>query len=143
MTPAERLAAALLSEDPLTELAAVRPAVAHDASLLAVLVAAERRLGGIGLDPDGPEAAALRAVSGHPGLSAAELGGLVDGFAAVSGTLLDLGLVSSSRFERHDCWSRTTRGAALLRAWDSGPRVGSAGGRRPAAPTNVPSQDDC
>jgi hypothetical protein len=118
VTPAEQLAAALLADDPLAELAGVRPVVAHDASLLAVLVAAERRLGGVGLDPHGAEAAALRAVSGHPGLSAAELEDLVSGFRGVSTVLLELGLVSSTRFERSDCWSRTTRGAAVLRAWD-------------------------
>ena len=58
----------------------------------------------------------LRTVSGHPGLTGAELGErLGAAFATAAPRLLERGLVTSTRFERTDCWTRTARGAAVLR----------------------------
>ena len=56
-------------------------------------------------------------MSGRPGLSAAELQeltGLGERFGPASRALLEDGLVTSSRFERGDCWARTARGASAL-----------------------------
>ena len=118
---AERVVDALLGPSPLPSLRALLPRLA-DPSLRAVVLAAERRLGVVRLDPDGDEARLLTAVSGRPGLAAAELAaltGLGARFAAAARALVEDGLVTSSRFERTDCWSRTARGAqalAVLRA---------------------------
>ena len=115
-TPAEQVADALLAADPLAALQDLLPRV-DDPALRDVLHAAERRLGVVRLDPDGGPARLLRAVAGHPGLSAAELAertGLGERFAAAARPLLTDGLVTSSRFARSDCWSRTARGASAL-----------------------------
>ncbi len=61
------------------------------------------------------DVAVLRVVAGHPGLSAADLTALAPGFRDAAPRLLALGLVTSSRFERADCWARTAAGAAVLR----------------------------
>ena len=67
------------------------------------------------LEPGSPAAALLLAVSGHPGLSAAELGELTGVDVAAAGReLLAAGLVTSTRFSRSDCWVRTSAGAAAL-----------------------------
>ena len=67
------------------------------------------------LDAGSPGARLLLAVSGHPGLTAEALTALsgVDA-AAVGRELLAAGLVTSSRFERNDCWSRTAAGAVVV-----------------------------
>jgi hypothetical protein len=70
------------------------------------------------LVPGSPAARLLRAVSGFPGSSAAELAGLclldADAFAAAGGELLTAGLVTDSRFDVPDCWVRTDRGRRAL-----------------------------
>jgi len=64
------------------------------------------------VEPGSPGATLLLAVSGRPGLSAAELAALTGlDVAAVGRQLVDAGLVTSSRFTRQDCWTRTARGA--------------------------------
>ena len=64
----------------------------------------------------GDDVRLLRTVSGHPGLTAAELAErLGPAFSAAAPRLLERGLVTSTRFERTDCWTRTARGAAVLR----------------------------
>ena len=78
-----------------------------------------RRTGGVRPEPGSPAARLLLVVSGHPGLSAselAELSGLGGQFAAASRELLATGLVTSTRFERSDCWSRTPAGAREVAA---------------------------
>ena len=56
----------------------------------------------------------LAAIGGHPGRSAAELSELTGLDArAVGRELLEAGLVTASRFERSDCWSRTAAGATV------------------------------
>ena len=115
-TPAEQVVEAVLADDPLPALRALLPRL-DDPALLDVVLAAERRLGVVRLDPDGDPARLLAAISGHPGLSAAELAertGLGERFAAAARPLLTAGLVTSSRFARSDCWSRTARGASAL-----------------------------
>ncbi len=109
MTPAERLVDALLAGD-----AAALRALRDEPGLGPVVEAGLARLApDLVLSAD--EHAVLRAVSGHPGLSAAELTSLVGpAFAAASASLLERGLVTSRRFERSDCWVRTARGAQAL-----------------------------
>jgi len=69
------------------------------------------------LEPGSPGARLLLAISGHPGLSAAELRHLTGlDVAAVGRGLLDAGLVTSSRFARGDCWVRTGSGARAVAA---------------------------
>lgn len=105
----DALAAALLSADPRTELADL---LLTDPALLAVRQAAQRQLGAVRLEPGSAAAVLLLAISGHPGLSAAELAERTGLDVARPGRqLLDVGLVTSSRFERSDCWARTTSGA--------------------------------
>ena len=107
-TAAERVVDALLTGS----VGALR-ALADDAGVGEVARAGLARLAPDDLTPD--DVAALRAVSGHPGLSAAELTDLVGpGFPSASARLLERGLVTSTRFERADCWSRTARGAQVL-----------------------------
>lgn len=116
MTPAERLAAALLEAD-VPALHALLPGL--DGPLAEVARAGLARL-----DPSLPAGAVslpsgavvlLRAVSGRPGLSAVELRELVGDAADAAGLLLERGLVTSRRFDRTDCWSRTALGAQVLR----------------------------
>ena len=65
-----------------------------------------------GPDPGSPAAHLLLAISGHPGLARAELEELTGLDVAAAGRqLVDAGLVTSSRFDRPDCWSRTAAGA--------------------------------
>ncbi|MCW2777579.1 MAG: hypothetical protein JWN17_1304 [Frankiales bacterium] len=113
MTSAERVAAALLDGD-VDALRALAPVVRGD---LADVV----RAGLARLEPDAdvlPDAAVrlLRAVAGHPGSSRAELRELTGDDADTAELLLERGLVTSRRFERTDCWSRTPLGAELLRS---------------------------
>ena len=115
-SPAEQVVEAVLADDPLPALRALLPRL-DEPALREVVLAAERRLGVVRLDPDGDPARLLAAVSGHPGLTAAELAeltGLGERSAAASRVLLEDGLVASSRFGRGDCWSRTARGASAL-----------------------------
>ena len=108
MSPAERVAAALLSGD----VVALR-VLARDPAGGEVARAGLARLAPDDLSPD--DVLVLRAVSGHPGLSAAALTDLVGSvFASTSRRLLELGLVTSTRFGRADCWSRTAHGAQVL-----------------------------
>ena len=108
MTAAERVVEALLSGD----VGALR-AMTHDPGVGEVARAGLARLAPDDLAPD--DVLVLRAVSGHPGLSAAELTALVGPvFASASARLLERGLVTSTRFTRADCWSRTARGAEVL-----------------------------
>lgn len=110
MTPAEVVVDALLNGD----LHALRALLDHP-TVGSVARAGLARLAPDDLTPD--ELALLQAVSGHPGLSAAELVELVGpAFGPASARLLELELVTSHRFERADCWSRTARGAAVLRS---------------------------
>ncbi len=105
----DALAAVLLSADPRTDLARL---VLTDPALLAVRRAAQRQLGAVRLEPGSPAAVLLLAISGHPGLSAAELAAVTGLDVTCPGReLLDAGLVTSSRFERSDCWARTASGA--------------------------------
>ena len=108
----ERLVDAVLADHPVIALAALRPELSGD--LLAVADAARRRLGPV-VVAGTPEADLLLAVSGRPGLSAAELRELVPAFGTAATVLLADGLVTSTRFERADCWTRTARGALALR----------------------------
>ena len=88
-----------------------------DPSLLAVVRAAQARL-----RPELTDEAwrLLRAVAAFPGSSGQDLRDvtLLDAraFAAASALLLSHGLVESTRFDVPDCWTRTAKGAALLRA---------------------------
>lgn len=115
-TEPEALVDALLGDDPQAALAAL---VLTEPALLAVRAAAERRLGVVRLASGTAAAQLLLAISGHPGLSAAELEELTGRPTSAPGReLLAAGLVTSARFERTDCWSRTAAGAravALLR----------------------------
>ena len=62
--------------------------------------------------PEGDAARLLLAVSRHPGLSAAELQELTGLDVAEVGRVLERsGLVTSTRFTRQDCWTRTAAGA--------------------------------
>jgi len=71
-----------------------------------------RRPGHVGLEPGSPAWTLLLAISGHPGLSSAELAALTGLDVSRPGRdLLAAGLVASSRFERSDCWTRTSSGA--------------------------------
>lgn len=75
----------------------------------------------LGLNPGSHAARLLRVIGGHPGLCAAELAalsGLGPGFAAAGRELLEAGLVTSERFERTDCWSRTARGTQVAATID-------------------------
>lgn len=63
-----------------------------------------------------PEAELLRLIGARPGLNRAELTRLFPDFGTTAATLLEKELVSSTRFGRSDCWSRTSEGAAILRA---------------------------
>lgn len=115
MTEAEHLVDALLGPHPLAALDAL---VLTEPALLQVREAARRRLA---TTPPGAEALRLlRAVSRFPGLTRAELAepsGLAQPeLRAAADELLAKGLVTSTRFERSDCWSRTAAGAAALRA---------------------------
>jgi len=110
---ADALAGALLGPQPLAAVRALRPSL--DGALAEVADAALRRLGGL-VAPGSPEAELLLLVSGRPGLSAAELTALFPAFEEVVPALLEDDLVSDRRFERTDCWSRTGRGAAAVRA---------------------------
>ena len=108
MTGVERVVDALLSGD----VAELR-GLADDAVVGAVARAGLARLAPDDLGPE--DLVVLRAVSGHPGLSAAELAALVGPvFGPASARLLERGLVVSSRFERADCRARTARGAQVL-----------------------------
>lgn len=110
MSDAQRVADALLHAD-VSALRALLPALTGE---LADVV----RAGLARLDPDalpGEALALLRAVAGHPGLSLAQLRDLVGDAVATADLLLERDLVTSRRFERTDCWSRTPAGAALLR----------------------------
>jgi hypothetical protein len=111
VTPAQRVADALLDGD-LEVLRALAPGLTGDLDDVV-------RAGLARLDPSTaplPDGALrlLRAIAGHPGLSRAELAELV-GDAGPADLLLERGLVTSRRFDRTDCWSRTPRGAELLR----------------------------
>ena len=111
----ERLVDALLSDRPLPALEALRPEL--DGTLLEVADAAVARLA-LRVPPAGsPAARLLLAVSGHPGGSLAELAavaGLEDAGPAAASLLAD-GLVVDRRFDRTDCWARTSRGAQAVR----------------------------
>ncbi len=108
MTPADRVVDALLSGD----VAALRDL--RDSEVGDVARAGLARLAPDDLPDDA--VVLLRAVSGHPGLSRAELAGLVGDAVGAADLLLERGLVTSRRFDRTDCWSRTAEGAALLRS---------------------------
>ncbi len=123
MTPAESVVAALLDGD-LTALGALQdhPVVGEVA-----------RAGLARLAPNDLTAAdleVLRAVGGHPGLSAAELTDRVGpAFAAAGARLRALGLLSAQRFERADCWTRTAEGTQVLRRHDAVADGPPGGGR--------------
>jgi hypothetical protein len=114
---ADALAQALLGDDPRAALAAL---ALTDPALVAVREAAERRLGAVRLEPGSAAARLLLAVSGHPGLSAAELAALPELAGVDTGRagarLLAAGLVTSTRFSRADCWTRTAAGAQAVAA---------------------------
>jgi hypothetical protein len=110
VTPAERLVDALLAGD-----AAALRALRGEPGLGAVVEAGLARLEpDTALTPD--ELVVLTAVSGRPGLSAAELTELVGPAFSAAASLVERGLVTSRRFDRTDCWVRTALGAAVLRA---------------------------
>ena len=109
-----RLLDALLAQDA-AALEALRPTL--DGDLAALADAALARLA-LRVPPAGSDAARLLlAVSGHPGLSLAEVAEFagVAAPAAAARTLLDDGLVVDRRFERGDVWARTARGAQAVR----------------------------
>ncbi len=111
----ERLLDALLSPEPLPRLRALRPTLTGQLAELADLAIA--RLDLRVPDRSSPEAVLLKAIAGHPGLSLAELQdvtGLEDVLTPAD-TLRQLDLATDRRFERTDCWSRTSRGAQALR----------------------------
>lgn len=110
MTP-DALVAAILSPFPLQAVTALRPSLTGE--LAQVAEAAIRRLSLPDLSPGAR--ALLRRISAQPGSAAADLGGPED-FAVASAELLEHGLVTSVRFELPDCWTRTARGAEVLRA---------------------------
>ncbi len=84
------------------------------------------------LEPGSPAAVLLLAVSGHPGLSAAELRELTGVDVADAGPpLVAAGLVTSSRFSRTDCWVRTAAGARAAARLREGAAAAGTGG--PAA----------
>ena len=116
-TTAQQVVDALLGDAPLPALEALLPRLG-DPALRDVVLAAQRRLRGVRLDPAGDAARLLLAVSGHPGRTAAklaELSGLGDRCAAAAGDLVARGLVTPSRFDRPDCWARTAQGARAVR----------------------------
>jgi DNA-binding MarR family transcriptional regulator len=104
-----------------------------DPALVALREVARRQLATA--PPTEPALALLRAVSRFPGLSRPELAertGLApDMLVRAADELLAKGLATSQRFERSDCWSRTTAGAAVLRS--------TAGGTAPAVPAHDPA----
>ena len=73
----------------------------------------------LALEPGSPAARLLRAIGAFPGREASELRGLTllddAAFAATARQLLEGGLVTSTRFDKPDCWTRTTRGAQAAR----------------------------
>lgn len=109
---ADRLAQALLSQHPLQAVRALRPCLHGD--LAEVADAAVRQLQGR-VVPGSAEAELLLLVSGRPGLSAAALRELFPAFETASAALMEAGLISDRRFDRRDCWSRTSRGAQAVR----------------------------
>lgn len=115
MSEAAALVDALLGPEPL---AALRALALDDPALREVRELAVRRL--TTAPPSAGALVLLRAVSRFPGLSRAELAertGLdAPALADAARDLLDRGLVTSQRFGRTDCWSRTAAGAALLRS---------------------------
>ena len=120
----DRLVDALLSERPLPALEALRPEL--DGTLLDVADAAVARLT-LRVPPAGsPAALLLLAVSGHPGCSLAELAAVagLEDVAPVAASLLADGLVVDRRFDRTDCWARTSRGAQAVRVLRGQERVG-------------------
>ena len=95
-------------------------------ALLSVVAAGQRSTGPVNepepdlvLAPDSPAARLLRAIGAFPGRPASELRGLTlldePDFAVTARILIDTGLVTSTRFEKPDCWTRTTRGAQAAR----------------------------
>ncbi|MCU1693156.1 MAG: hypothetical protein JWM64_2247 [Frankiales bacterium] len=113
MSPAEQVVDALLAGD----VEALRR-LRSDPDVGPVARAGLLRLAPSDVDHDLPDDAVvlLRAVSGRPGLSRAELQELVGNAVGAADLLLERGLVTSRRFDRTDCWTRTSAGAALLRA---------------------------
>ena len=71
------------------------------------------------LEPGSPAARLLRAIGAFPGREASELQGLTlldeAAYGAAARQLTDAGLVTSTRFDKPDCWTRTTRGAQVAR----------------------------
>ena len=125
--------------DELTAALTALPASAEAAALLAVLraglapaaaavpvaappVAAVPVDASLVLVPNSPPARLLRAIGAFPGRAGGELREVTlldeDGFAAAARHLLDAGLVSSTRFDKPDCWTRTNRGSQAARLLD-------------------------
>ena len=124
--------------DELTAALTALPPSAEAAALLAVLRAGQRPglasavagvpVAGVPVDtslvlvPNSPLARLLRAIGAFPGRAGGELREVTlldeDGFAAAARHLLDAGLVSSTRFDKPDCWTRTNRGSQAARLLD-------------------------
>ena len=100
------------------------PPCAEVTALLSVVYAGQQSKAPVP-DPDlvledgSPEARLLRAIGAFPGREASELRGLTlldeAAFSAAARQLLEGGLVTSTRFDKPDCWTRTTRGAQAAR----------------------------
>ncbi len=133
---AERVAIALQDgayDEVAAALSALLPSP-ETTALLAVVRAGQSRAAVPRLGGGSPAARLLRAVGAFPGRNAAELRDVTrldpEGFGAASRELLAAGLLTSTRFDKPDCWTRTARGTAAARLLgpDGGPDGGSAGG---------------
>ena len=124
--PASAEAAALLAVLRAGQRSGLAPAVAGvpvaATPLVAVPVAATPVDPSLVLVPNSPPARLLRAIGAFPGRAGGELREVTlldeDGFAAAARHLLDAGLVSSTRFDKPDCWTRTNRGSQAARLLD-------------------------
>ena len=110
--------------DPLIRGLAGLPPCAEVTALLSVVHAGQQASASatdpeLVLEPGSPAARLLRAIGAFPGREAGELRGLTlldePAYAAAARQLTEAGLVTSTRFEKPDCWTRTTRGAQAAR----------------------------